>query len=256
MQVFHTVPTKAIVQKPVIFCFGVFDGIHKGHQMLLQEAKRVAGSDALVALFSFSSSPKLYLSLAKEQRITTLYHKEKLLQQYGVDILLHIPFTQDVRNCLAKQFLDQMNVLFPITTYIVGEDVSFGSHAQGNLAFLCNYAKTLYQDVLSYRRIEGISSTLIRKKIAESDFLSAHKLLGRTYSILGSFKKTEEGYLLEDSFLCLPENEKYFAQIFQEKNEYFGTVLIKNGTVYVVLDIELEESTIFLEIFLLKKIEE
>jgi riboflavin kinase/FMN adenylyltransferase len=202
---------------PVVFCLGVFDGVHRGHQLLIQQAKQLSSPEGSLVLFSLTQAPKFSSSVQKARRICTHAHKEKLLSRFDVDVLVHVPFTEELQNLSARRFLEYLNSKMTISHYVVGDDVSFGHNRVGNLQYLSEDAKARGQKVLCCEKIKDVSSTNIRRAIQTGKIDQASFMLGRPYSIYGSFLRNQQGVLyLEDSALCLPPPGVYHALLAQD----------------------------------------
>lgn len=191
---------------PCVFCIGSFDGVHKGHQHLLSIAKQIALSrSAQLAVLSFPIPPRALISNTSPSLITTPIHKRRLLESFGVDLLLEIPFTKELSLLRPEAFLALLEESLHIVCWVVGEDTCFGHRQAGNVLFLRDYAQRSQQEVHVIEKIDsssclGISSTRIRQAIRSGDLGTASSLLGRPYSILTTI---QEGILCVDS-LCLP----------------------------------------------------
>jgi riboflavin kinase / FMN adenylyltransferase len=177
---------------PVVFCLGVFDGVHKGHQYLISRAKRLGGT---LVLFSLKKATNC---------ICTAAHKERLLAECGVDRLIHVPFTDDIKNLSAQSFLELINDKMEIRNYVICEDLSFGLNREGNCSYLVQEADRRGQAVHCFEKVDIVSSTRIRAAIEQADFAQASWMMGRPYSIYGGW----EG-------LCLPPPGVYNVMIGQ-----------------------------------------
>ena len=226
MEVYTRCKNGLLSKRPVVFSLGVFDGVHLGHQHLLALGKqRALESDALFAVMTFSNllsffSPPEALSI----QLTTSLHKRKLLQQAGVDILVEVPFSEELKACSASSFLDLISKMFHIHTWVGGEDLCFGRDCEGNTTYLFKWASDRYVETVFVPRItafgEDISSTRIRRLVSAGEFSQAGALLGRPYSIKATCSpvdtKDDNGsfgsYRLNTPFLCTPPSGMYAAK--------------------------------------------
>ncbi len=179
---------KPLKKKPVV-ALGIFDGLHRGHQRiinnLLREAKRFKTKSLIITFFPHPQG---------EESLYSLSHRLELLKKMGVDLCLIIRFNQTLQKVPAAEFIRDVLVskIRPITIF-VGRNFTFGRNAEGNWRTLRDYSKKSYfklrvVDVLTYRGIP-VSSSYIRSLIRKGDFSRASRLLGRPVSIVGKVIK-------------------------------------------------------------------
>jgi riboflavin kinase / FMN adenylyltransferase len=201
------------IDGPVVFSLGVFDGIHRGHRHLIQSAQQLKGQGRLV-LLSFTHAPKFSVSDLGGKRICTLAHKERLLSELEIDLLVHIPFTEELKKLSAQKFLEHLNAKMTISHYVVCHDVSFGCNRAGNLEYLKKEALVRNQKVYCCEKIQDVSSTSVRYAIQQGAFDLVCSMLGGPYSIFGSCTRIPQGFqLLEDCALCLPPPGTYDVMV-------------------------------------------
>lgn len=176
---------------PVSLTIGNFDGVHLGHQYLLKRltnvAKEKCGQSVVV---SFENHPKSILfSDHQSHSICTLAHKIKALAEAGVDILVLLQFTSDLKEKTAENFLDFLHKTIPFSYLVLGYDSIFGKNRQGTKERVLAHAKEMNIEVEYIEPLlngeKPISSSLIRKSIQKGDLQSVENLLGRKYSIFG-----------------------------------------------------------------------
>lgn len=183
-----------LVQNPIniVAVLGNFDGIHKGHQQLLKESKKIAKElNMPLAVISFEPHPIEILREEKNIRITSLKEKIRILQEYNIDILYLFRFTKEFASITADQFLHNIliNNLY-VKHIVMGHDFIFGYQRKGNATFLKDNA-TKYN--YGFSRIEPLnnhnnilySSSNIRKFLKEGNIKQVNEFLGRNYSIEG-----------------------------------------------------------------------
>lgn len=179
-------------QKPVHLAMGVFDGVHAGHQEVIQRAcdeARKAG--ALCGVLTFDPFPLQVVApdRAPQKILASISHKQCLLAELGVDILLVVPFNKGFSKLSAKEFLDLLYETGRLAHISIGEDWKFGRGREGRLAFLEDYcaergillsaaAPVIHQE-------ERISSTRIRQCVRDGNLRAAAEMLGRPYSLFG-----------------------------------------------------------------------
>lgn len=178
---FHTMGTTVAL--------GKFDGIHLGHQLLIDglNKEKLKGRRALV--FTFGSNPNSVLSGGLQKNIYTSKEKEMYFANLGIDILLEYPFTKEFASISPEDFVYQCLVRqLGVRSIYVGEDFRFGRGRMGNVALLKSLGEE-YQFVvnaLPKKTLHGkvVSSTIIRDML-ESNFHVANEMLGNPYFIYG-----------------------------------------------------------------------
>jgi len=188
--------TKRLNLKHPVVTIGNFDGVHKGHQALIntakQRAKELGGSTVVI---TFNPHPVKVLCPNCDLRfITPHYEKLSILSNLGVDYTIVIPFSKEFASITAHEFIESYLVQgLGVKWMVVGYDYHFGKGREGNIEMLKNYGNRygFGVDTLPEISIEGfvVSSTAIRKIIQEGRVHFAAKLLGRSYSITGPVLK-------------------------------------------------------------------
>ena len=171
---------------------GNFDGVHKGHQQLINKAVRAAQRLGIKsAVFTFSNHPKSMLPGNKEVK-NIIYQEEKiaLIEKLGVDYLFNIKFTKEIQTMDPVDFIRKLlyGKLMAAETFC-GFNYRFGYKAAGNIKLLREEGKRLgiRVNVIEPVIIDGevVSSTLIRSLIRSGDVDECAKYLGRNYDIGG-----------------------------------------------------------------------
>ncbi len=170
---------------PIVITIGNFDGIHLGHQRLLQKTVAMAQdlqSKAVMVTFSPHTLSVIRPSI-DAQYLTTLDEKIMLAKTYGgIGDCIVIHFTSEVAALSAEQFMDDLLARFTIKGLVVGEDFSLGHNRMGNVAFLQDYGvrKAFHVESVSLEEAAEarISSTRIRALVSEGKVTEANLLLG------------------------------------------------------------------------------
>lgn len=177
----------------VVLTVGSFDGIHLGHRRILEELTRGArAAGGTAALMSLRPHPRQFFSPTKAPNLLTCdTKKEALLAEAGVDVLLVLPFTEEVAALSAQTFLEQIVVgRCRAKQLIVGHDFRFGSAAEGDYDYLKQQASrhgfTVTQVPALFVQGERVSSTLIRERILQGELEDIELFLGRKYSMMGA----------------------------------------------------------------------
>ena len=173
---------------------GKFDGIHVGHQALLEKIldKKQEGMRAVV--FTFSPSPEEFFRGAELPVIDTLEEKRENFRKMGIDILIEYPLTKESASISPEDFMqiilwDKLHAGYVVS----GSDLSFGDKGRGNAVMLSSFAKEhsfLYEviDKVCVEAEDGlqeVSSTAVRDAVVKGDMELVMKMLGRAYRIGG-----------------------------------------------------------------------
>lgn len=187
----------AELETPLVATIGFFDGVHAGHQFLIEQVKEVAKAKKLPsAVITFSVHPRKILNtLYQPALLCGLDEKIELLAKTGVDYIIVMDFTLEIANLSAYEFLK--NILknrFKVDTLVVGYDHRFGKDRTDSFSDYQRYGKELNIDIIQakeYNEGEHISSSRIRTLIKNGEVVRAAKLLTYNYTISG---KIVEGF--------------------------------------------------------------
>jgi riboflavin kinase / FMN adenylyltransferase len=176
MRVVHRPEELEPIERSV--AIGSFDGVHLGHQRVL-EAARAGGRPASVV--TFWPHPRLVLGNQVEL-LTTLERRLELLDAAGMDEVLVVEFTQELARREPAEFARSLLHQIRARVIAVGENFRFGRGAAGDPALL----QRLDFDVRVVPILEGVSSTRIRACLREGDVIAAARLLGRPPEVEGT----------------------------------------------------------------------
>lgn len=182
---------RALGDRPVALAVGMFDGVHRGHQLVLAQARLAAGDDGLTASLSFSPHPSRVLR--PEQAVPLLFPpsmRARQLHATGVDVVIDHPFDHAFSRLPAERFVGLLKDCIPgLRTIVVGENFRFGYRRQGDVAQLKTDAQARGIAVEALARLphqgDGISSTRIRNAVQTGAMDEAASLLGRPYASEG-----------------------------------------------------------------------
>lgn len=163
---------------------GMFDGVHLGHQKLIRTAVQLAeqaGVPCVVDTFDVHPLQVLFPERAPKQLLTNEQRAERIAQ-LGVDVLVMRPFTREYAAQPPETFLRELCAALHPVDIVVGFNYTFGSRGMGDVRMLAGMAQELgYRlTVIEPVTVDGetVSSTRIRKMLAEKDTSGAEKLLG------------------------------------------------------------------------------
>jgi riboflavin kinase/FMN adenylyltransferase len=170
-----------------IVVIGNFDGVHKGHQQILNRAKEIAGEEKIVAL-TFDPHPvSIFAPERTPTLLTILSDKIELLKIHNADQVAVIKFTKEFAAMAPEEFVNKVLVeQLKATTVIVGQNFTYGFKAGGNVQSLAQHTEfeTIVLDLQSNAE-EAISSTRIRAAITNGDVESAREMLTRPHRLDG-----------------------------------------------------------------------
>ncbi|RRJ99941.1 bifunctional riboflavin kinase/FMN adenylyltransferase [Opitutaceae bacterium TAV3] len=174
--------------RPLHLAIGMFDGVHLGHQAVIEaavhSARRSGGTAAVLTFWPHPS--RLFRPDAPVRMIMTPALKARLLAQLGVDVIISQTFDAAYAQTPAAEFLPLLKRHLPVLrTIYVGENWRFGRGREGDISYLINEARPLGLSVFSAERInhngEPISSTRIRAHLETGGIEEANTLLGYSY---------------------------------------------------------------------------
>ena len=179
-----------------VIAIGNFDGIHLGHQKVINEARKKAKSKKLpFGIITFEPVPVMYFnSKIKNHRINSLEQKKIQLKKLKLDFLIIIKFNKIFSSLTAEKFIKEIIYNKTKCSFLyVSKNFKFGYKRRGNIQTLKKYEKLYNFKILITRPYKKnkkiISSTLIRKKIINGKIREANTLLNREWNIKGKVIK-------------------------------------------------------------------
>ena len=220
-----------------VVTLGKFDGVHRGHRKLIDMAKRLAITNNMrLAVFTFKVADGLSYPYMDSSQITTFYERERIFDELGADVLIEIPFDDEIADMEPLSFIEKvlkekLNAAFAV----VGEDWRFGKGGEGTCDLL-KASQKIYgfeATVLEKELHDGreISSSWVRDEIRKGNMETASVLLGHPYSICGKVVHGNEigrqmGFptinIVPDKDKLLPPNGVYTAKITMSAGEFYG----------------------------------
>lgn len=170
-----------------VVVIGVFDGVHKGHQDVLNRAKAIAGDEKIIAL-TFDPHPvSVFAPERAPTLLTILTDRIELLKIHNADQVAVMKFTPEFAAMVPEDFVNKILVQqLHATTVVVGKNFTYGHKAAGNIETLKAHSEfeTIVLD-LAPDDGEVVSSTRIRKLIVEGNVEKARELLTRPHRLDG-----------------------------------------------------------------------
>lgn len=181
-------PTRASV-----VTIGNFDGVHKGHQVLLAKTSQTAQEKNLVSVaITFEPQPAEFFSQAKPAvaRLTRFREKFQALRKSGIDKVLVLRFDHKLAALSAREFIQQVLCAgLKAAHVIVGDDFRFGHKREGDFAFLKTAGAALgfSPEAIPSVMVAGsrVSSTRVRDALQENNLELVKQLLGRPFTLEG-----------------------------------------------------------------------
>lgn len=179
--------------KNAVVTTGTFDGVHVGHQKLiqrLQDSAEVMNGETVVVTFHPHPRMVLFPNDTSLKLLSTKEEKIFLLDQLGVDHLVFIPFTKEFSQLSALEYVEKILVQhLGVKKLIIGYDHQFGNNREGNLQYLMQIAPQFGFEVeeIPAQEIDDInvSSTKIRNALNEGDIRLANTYLSHPYTLSG-----------------------------------------------------------------------
>jgi riboflavin kinase/FMN adenylyltransferase len=195
MKVFRSLASVRIEEDSCL-AWGVFDGVHLGHQRLLRRVVDVANGRGILPLaVTFDPHPAaLFSPQGAPPLLTTTEEKLELFRQFGIKTAFVVPFTQAFANMMARDFIKRILLDKLKARYVVvGIEASFGKGAHGTTAMLTTMGEQMgFQVELMepvYLDKAVVSSTALREALSKGDVALALRMLGRPYRLSGTVVK-------------------------------------------------------------------
>ena len=176
-----------------VLAIGNFDGIHLGHQEILQEAtNRAVKSGAVATALTFEPPPlKVLRPEAAPKRLSTNEQRLEWFRAVGVEAAVVMPFTLGLSKLSPQDFVEKILVNeLRVRALLVGKNFRFGHKQAGDAQLLCELGKIHEFEVVDIPPVmahgEVVSSTVIRREITEGEVTQAGRLLGRPFALTGS----------------------------------------------------------------------
>ncbi|PLR84256.1 bifunctional riboflavin kinase/FAD synthetase [Bacillus canaveralius] len=175
----------------VAMALGFFDGVHLGHQKVIQTAKDFAEQKGLQsAVMTFDPHPSVVLGRSEQQieYISPLPEKIDLISRLEIDYLYIVRFTKEFANLLPQEFVDNYIIGLHVDHAVAGFDFSYGRMGKGTMETITFHSRGRFTFTTVPELSEGsekISSTLIRSRIRNGKTEDLPQLLGRYYQTAG-----------------------------------------------------------------------
>lgn len=226
--------------KKFLITLGVFDGVHRAHQKIINTVIKKAKKKRLSALaITFSPHPANILNkTARVPLLISLKHRLHLLNELGLDYVIVLRFSKKLSRMSARDFIKSILSKIHINEIIVGRNFFFGRYKKGNFKDLKKFSSSYGYRVNTVPALKSsgklISSTWIRSLILKGDLKKAASLLSRPVGILGTvIKGHKRGRIIgfptaniNPHHEAIPPSGVYAVKIILHKRPYKGILNI------------------------------
>lgn len=180
------------IEEDTVISLGKFDGIHRGHELLMERLAEKKREGLKAAIFTFDIPPRRNVQHVEAKVLTTNEEKMHIFEEMGIDYLIECPFTEEVMHMEPEDFIRMLVERLHVKCLVAGEDFRFGHNRRGDYRMLQEYAGKLGYEALILKKMKedarDISSTFVREEIAAGNIEKANHLLGYRYFVKGMVK--------------------------------------------------------------------
>lgn len=242
LKVYHNIFDIHVNNKTVV-TLGTFDGVHKGHQAILDRLvnlSKLEGLDSLV--LTFFPHPRLVVASENEVKLlNTIDERTELLEKKNINHFVIHPFDQEFANLTPEEFVKKILVdQFKIQKIIIGHDHKFGKNRAADFNDLKNFGQQYGFEVeeISAQLVDevSVSSTKIRNALIDGNVELANEYLGYQYSIQGEVQKGNQlgrtinfptaNIVVKEDYKLIPKIGVYAVNIIHDSTRYFGMMNI------------------------------
>lgn len=203
------------IEKPTVLSLGKFDGLHRGHELLMDYVFKKKKEGLKAAIFTFDIPPRKNVEHVQAQVLTTNEEKERLFENIGIDYLIECPFTEEIMCLEPEAFIEMIVNQLNVKCMVVGTDFHFGHNRRGDYHLLLQYAPEYGYEVEVVDKMQedgrDISSTFVREQIMAGNMEKANELLGYRYFVEGTIlhgRKMGKAVLGIPTINLIPPEEK------------------------------------------------
>ncbi|MBR3810721.1 MAG: bifunctional riboflavin kinase/FAD synthetase [Agathobacter sp.] len=224
------------VEEPTAVTLGKFDGLHRGHELLMQNVLKCKKEYQVATVaFTFDMPPRNRVEDIVANVLTTNDEKQYIFEKQGIDYLIECPFTKEVMSMEPDVFIEWIAHSLNMKYVVVGDDFHFGHNRAGNYHTLQAYEEKYGYKTIVLEKLKDsnrdISSTYVREMIADGNIQKANELLGYDYFILSEIlhgKKLGRRIGIPTINMILPENKLlppngvYLTEVLVQGKKYMG----------------------------------
>ncbi len=223
---------------------GTFDGVHIGHQKILNTLKNIANKKGgETVLITYWPHPRLVLDPANNtiKLLTSFAEKVRVLESFGLDHLIKIPFTKEFSQLSSAQFIKEILVDgIGTRTLVIGYDHKFGHNREGSFESLkvnaSNYGFTIREIPRQDIKNVGVSSSKIRKSLSNGDIHISNQFLGWEYCLNGKVVEGDQlgrkigfptaNINIDSDLKLIPAGGSYAVRVVHKNRQYEGMLNI------------------------------
>ena len=223
------------LNEPIVLCLGYFGCMHRGHVALLNAAKeRAKATGAKVALFTFSNN-HLRLLGKDVKSLYTFYERMSIYESLGVDYVIAAEFTEQFRVSSGAEFVHKL-CSYNLKGVVCGFDYTCGSDRLGSVKLQQALSSLCPVDIVDAVCLDGvkISTTLIRKLLADNQLANANELLSQPFFICGT---VVAGRKVGSKIGFPTANLQIDADKFAPEGVYGGKVVLGGKTYKCIVNI-------------------
>lgn len=205
--------------RPMVMALGFFDGVHRGHQGVINTARKYAQEKQLpLAVMTFDRHSSMLFTdpeTTSFRYLNTLPQKVDLMKKQKVDYLFVVKFSHAFAKLSPEIFVQRYLIDFRVKVAVAGFDFTFGQYGLGDMELLRKLGKFDFQTVTVPKKNENeykISSTRIRKLISTGKMAEACQLLGHEYMVDGTLLPDHQ-IKIDNRYQQLPPLGTYVCQL-------------------------------------------
>lgn len=242
MKVFSSISEFTSTKKTIV-TIGTFDGVHIGHQKIIEKLiQGTKSSDCESLILTFFPHPRMVLNETSSIKLlNTINEKTSLLEKMGLENLVIHPFDKEFSNLSAEEFVKTILVdAFNIQKIIIGHDHRFGKNRAANIDDLILFGEKYGFEVeqISAQEIDSVSvsSTKIRDAIANGTMAIANEFLGYNYLLTGGIIEGKQlgrtigfptaNIKIQENYKLIPKNGVYIVSSIIHEKTVFGIMNI------------------------------
>jgi riboflavin kinase / FMN adenylyltransferase len=245
MKVYQSISAFKTVKNSVVTT-GTFDGVHEGHQIIINRLKQIASEiDGETVLLTFNPHPRMVLFPENKdlKLLNTLDEKIEKLEKAGIDHLIIHPFNKEFSQLSSLDFVRNILVnQFSTKKLVIGYNHRFGKNREGSFKHLKEFGYTYGFEVEEIPAQEvdnvNVSSTKIREALTQGNIKLANNFLGYAYNLVGTVVHGEKigrtlgfptaNIVVDDKLKLIPAVGVYFVEVDFMEKKYKGMLNIGN----------------------------
>lgn len=247
INIHHPIKASFEQKEKIILAMGYFDGIHKGHQKVINQAKTIADEKGMpLGVLTYDHKPAVvYDQLSPHDKRDIILQKNKFkeLEKLGVDIVFEVNYSFNFQNQSPQEFVDNYLIRFNVDTVVAGTDHTYGAK-DATMDLLPKYASGRFDVVsvdLAGYHLDKISSTRIRRNLDQGHIDTVNMLLGRPFrtngTVVHGFARGRElGYptanIDHDELQWLPIIGVYIVDVWIGDEKHHGMASIGRNVTF------------------------